>query len=122
MQNNFFEKYINPFKEVSFIYDDRGFIVWRPGTGDNTELLHIRTFKKRKGYGKQLFLEMLELLKANPPYYSIFGFTRVDNIEAHNFYTALGFTLETINGLYHAGECRVFWAPYRSLLDNHFGV
>ena len=120
MYTDFLDKYITPFKELSWVYnDDKGFIVWRQGTGNNSELLHIQTFKKRKGYGRDLFIEMLERLEYDPPYYSVFGFTRVDNQEAHNFYTALGFSLEKITGLYQAGECRLFWAPFTELVSLH---
>lgn len=114
---SFLEEYIDPFTDVSFIYDeDRGYIVWRLGTGQNVELLHIRTFEHGQGYGKELFHLMLDALKDDAPYYSIFGFTRVSNNEAHNFYAALGFELQPIKGLYKDGLAIMFWQSYYVLL------
>ncbi len=118
--NKFCEEYINDFKNINYIFkNDHGFIVWRLGTGKNIELLHIKTFKKRQGIGKKLFIEMLKKLEINKPYYSIFGFTRVDNIEAQNFYVALGFNIEQVNGLYKDGKCKLFWQSYKKLKELH---
>lgn len=100
-----------------------GYIVWRLGTGENIELLHIRTTKKKHGYGKRLFCLMLRDLKYNQPYHSIFGFTNVGNDEAKKFYAAIGFELETVNGVYAAGSCILFWASYKHLLEkNIYGI
>lgn len=95
---------------------DQGYIIWRLGTGDNTELLHIRTFEKGQGYGRKLVYMMLDRLKWNPPYHSIFGFTRVSNVEAQNFYGALGFELQETKGVYADGRAILFWQSYEELL------
>ena len=110
--------YLDPFQDLDYRYiADRGFIVWRPGTGNNVELLHIRTFEKGKGWGKGLLDLMLNDLKRDPPYYSIFGFTRVGNLEAQKFYGALGFKLQEVNGLYKEGSAVLFWQSYKSLVE-----
>ena len=120
MYADFIDRYISPFENLSWVYDeDMGFIVWRMGTGNNTELLHIKTFEKRQGNGKKLFIKMLAKLTDSPPYYSIFGFTRSNNIEAHNFYKALGFNINKVDGLYSDGECRIFWAEFNKLTYKH---
>lgn len=118
--DEFLDDYIFPYDNIEYIYNpQKGFIVWRLGTGQNYELLHIKTFEKKKGYGKELVLGMLDRLRENPPYYSVFGFTRVNNYEAHAFYKALGFRIENVTGLYKHGECRLFWAPFNELINKH---
>ena len=106
----FLKEVIIPFKNVEYIYNDSGYIVWREGTGNNVELLHIRTFEKGKGYGRKLVYAMLNTM--SPPYYSIFGFTRTSNIEAQNFYAVLGFKLQPIEGVYKDGNGFLFWQSY----------
>lgn len=113
----FKEKYIKPFDRLNYIFDDRGYIVWREGTGNNMELLHIGVFKKRKGYGRQLVKEMLQNLKAHPPYFSVFGFTRTSNDVAHSFYKALNFDLVPLAGLYKDGSAVMFWQEYKKLCE-----
>ena len=120
--NDFYKKYLVPYQNLDFVFlPDEGFIVWRIGTGENAELLHIRTFHKKKGIGKKLVLSMIDKLKYQKPYHSIFGFTRVDNIEAQRFYSALGFNIEHVNGIYKDGQCKLFWASYDELYDKYFG-
>lgn len=114
----FVERYILPFERPGYIYDPRaGFIVWRRGTGNNVELLHIRTFEKGKGHGRRLVYQMLDKLADDPPYHSVFGFTRVDNAEAKAFYGALGFELQTVRGLYADGQAIMFWQSYARLQE-----
>lgn len=122
LDEHFKNQYIAPFKDLYYYFNNKkGFIVWRFGTGNNVELLHIKTFKKRQGYGKQLFKEMLYQLLNKPPYYSIFGFTRVDNKEAQLFYKALGFNIQDIDGIYADGKCKLFWASYKELCSKNLG-
>lgn len=112
----FSEKYIFPFRGVEHHYDTTvGFVVWRRGTGDNVELLHIRTFNPGRGDGRRLFHIMLNRLATRPPYHSIFGFTRVGNEEAKAFYGALGFHLQIVEGLYAEGRATIFWQKYEVL-------
>lgn len=114
----FAQTYLNPFRNVDWVYEeDKGFIVWRRGTGDNVELLHIRTFTTGNGYGRHLFYRMLKDLAEKPPYYSVFGFTRVSNKEAKAFYAALGFKLSTVDGLYKDGSAVMFWQSYTRLVE-----
>lgn len=120
--NDFYERYIDKYRDIRYHYDNSyGYIVWRIGTGENIELLHIKTFEKRKGYGKKLFIEMLRqiCLSDIKPYYSIFGFTRSSNKEAQNFYSAIGFNIVDICGLYKDGNCKLFWSSFEDLLKKH---
>ena len=113
----FFGTYVEPFERVYHHYSpEKGFIVWRFGTGRNIELLHIRSFALRKGFGRQLMYKMLDALVDSPPYFSVFGFTRVSNERAAGFYEALGFNLQPIKGLYADGEAMMFWQSYEVLL------
>jgi len=107
---------VEPYEGCDFINDVRGYIVWRRGTGDNTELLHIKTTEHGKGYGRQLVYGMLDKLRERPPYHSVYGFTRVSNTEAQAFYGALGFSLQEIQGVYADGRAVLFWAAYKDLL------
>lgn len=108
---------VNPYSRIFYRHiDDLGYIVWRIGTGDNVELLHIHTIEKGKGYGRKLFYMMLDDLQACPPYHSIFGFTRVLNDDAMAFYGALGFELQEIRGLYRDGRAILFTQSYTRLL------
>lgn len=54
------------------------------------------TSEKRKGNGRRLFQLLLE--RENPRF--VFGFTRQSNINARNFYKALGFTETFIPKMY----------------------
>lgn len=114
----FSNRCLTPFGKTPHIFiANKGYIVWRLGTGNNTELLHIRTFEKGRGYGRKLFYEMLDWLKKEPPYYSVFGFTRVGNTEARKFYGTLGFKLQLVEGLYRDGMAIMFWQSYEKLLE-----
>lgn len=96
--------------------DDTGYVTWRRGTGGNVELFNIKTRDRGKGYGRQLVYAMLDALKADPPYHSVFGFTRVSNEEARAFYAALGFRLHEVPGVYADGRAVLFEAPYADLV------
>ena len=113
------KQYIKPYSKPRYVFDkDKGFIVWRLGTGENVELLHIRASSQRRGYGRSLFYLMLDSLKLEmTPYYSVFGFTRVSNDRAKEFYEAMGFNLQPIQGLYADGEAIMFWQEYSKLLQ-----
>lgn len=97
---------------------ENGYIIWRRGTGDNVELLHLRTYEKGKGTGKELLKDMLLSLKARPPYCTVFGFTRVSN-EARGWYEAMGFELSVVKGVYADGEAIVFSQTYEKLCEIH---
>ena len=116
-EQSFKEQYVYPFDAVQYLYKpELGFIVWRFGTGENVELLHVRSAEPRQGQGRQLVYRMLDYLRATPPYYSVFGFTRVSNTRAIQFYESLGFCTQTIQGLYADGQASIFWQDYRELL------
>jgi len=115
--SDFLTNKLQPYSRCRYLYNkNEGYIVWRVGTGENVELLHLRTFVKRKGYGRKLVYGMLESLKEKPPYHSVFGFTRTSNLEAQEFYGALGFNLQEIDGLYRDGQAIMFWKEYSQLV------
>jgi ribosomal protein S18 acetylase RimI-like enzyme len=118
----FKNKYIDPFYGLEYIYiEEEGYIVWRVGTGENIEMLHLRTFYKKRGFGKKLVLSMLDKLKYKKPYHSIYAFTRTCNIESQKFFDALGFNIQHVNGIYKDGQCVLFWASYDELYNKHIG-
>lgn len=110
------EELIEPYRRLAWHEDATGYIVWRRGTGGNVELLHIRTYEKGKGSGRQLVYRMLVRLRVDKPYHSVFGFTRVANDEAKAFYAALGFSLTEVPGIYADRRAVLFFAPYDDLV------
>lgn len=107
------EKYM----DVNVIRGEQGFVVWRLGTGGNAELLWIRSHAK--GWGRKLFVMMLKALRENPPYHTVFGFTRFGNWDAMGFYDRMGFSLSKVEGVYKDGVAVVFSAPYEDLCNLH---
>lgn len=102
--------------------DGGGYIVWRRGTGDNVEITHLRAYRPHNGAGRRLLRIMLHDLRENPPYATVFGFTRQSNTQACNFYAKMGFELTVVKGVYADGTAVVFSAPYRTLLERHCGA
>jgi hypothetical protein len=85
---------IDPYCRASYrLLPDGSYIVWRVGTGENVELLHLKVVNQNEGTGTALFKMMLEALRENPPYHTVFGFTRGYNSVAMEFYLAMGFDL-----------------------------
>lgn len=101
------------------IDDEHGVICWRNGTGGNVELFNIRTNAIRRGHGRKLFVAMLRTLKENPPYYSVFGFTRVSNNRAQEFYRAMGFDLTHVPHVYKDGSGVMFSQSFEKLCEVH---
>lgn len=112
-------KYLTPYYRTWYLEQQNGYIVWRRGTGDNVELLHIKTNVPGRGTGKQLVVAMLETLKEQPPYCTVFGFTRECNEGSQKFYEALGFDLTTVKGVYQDGSAVLFSQEYLKLLEIH---
>lgn len=104
------------------IHDEDGIIAWRRGTGGNVELTYILTKAKRDGAGTKLFQRMLDALRADPPFHTIYGFTRVSNEAAIEFYRSVGFGVNRVAGVYKDGEAMVFSRPYMDLLQFNFGT
>ncbi len=116
--HEFVVDYVYQFDRCRYEYDaERGFIVWRLGTGRNVELLHVRSFVLRQGNGRRLVYKMLDKLAGAPPYFSVYGFTRTSNERAGGFYESLGFKLQPVEGLYKDGTAVMFWADYRTLME-----
>lgn len=115
--DDFINKYIEKFKGVDFIYwPEKGFIVWRQGTGENIELLHIRTFVQKNGFAKELIAEMIKKIQKNPPYYSIFGFGLSSRKDLKIIYQRLGFNVTPdMSGPYKSSLSFLFYQSYENL-------
>lgn len=98
---------------------DDGFIVWRLGTGENFEILHLKAFVPRMGVGRSLLKKALARMKRKPPYATVFGFTRSSNTAAIEFYKAMGFDLTEVKGVYADGTAVLFSQEYKKLLEVH---
>lgn len=120
MEFNYWDR-VRRYELCDHIVQPNGYIVWRRGTGDNVELLHLRVGEKRRGTGRSLLCRMLEKLRADPPYATVFLFTKVDNADAIAFYEAMGFVGTKVSGVYDAGTAVVFSARYDDLLRRHCG-
>lgn len=111
----FLDKYHKPYRGLGHIFwPDKGFIVWRLGTGQNTELLHIRSFVPRQGYGKELLKEMLRQIN---PYYSVFGFG-LQSRSVEGFYQKMGFRIIPMPGP-TKDEGILFWQSFEKLRGLH---
>ena len=110
---------VHNFTDVNRIECDNGYIVWRLGTGYNVELLHLKTIIQRQGTGKALVLAMLNKLKEDPPYATVFLFTRTNNTSSRVFYTTLGFEETVVKGVYDDGDAVLFSQRYITLLELH---
>lgn len=93
------------------------------GTGGNYEIrdISVEADKRRTGLGTLLFKDLTKCLTIDPPYHSIFGFTRVSNEGAQAFYRSLGFTLTRVSGIYEEGEAIVFSIPFEALKARFLG-
>lgn len=100
-----------------------GYILWRVGTGGNVELLDLQVTATAQGsgVGTEMFQEMLRRLKYDPPYATVFGFTRTCNKAAQVFYQNLGFVLSPVHGVYADGTAVLFSASYDDLRRVHLG-
>lgn len=125
-RDEFEARFLKPFQTARYVYTPDGWIVWRRGTGDNCELLHIRAFEPRRGHGRRLVRAMLDELehdRRHPlpgeppfPYHTVYGFTRVENEGARAFYAALGFVVQVVDGVYADGRAVLFSGEYLRLL------
>lgn len=102
-----------------YAYSGDGIIAWRRGTGDNVEVTYVRSDQTRQGTGRKLLQEMLRRLRDNPPYATVYGFTRANNRDAIAFYQAMGFAVTPVNGVYADGKAAVFSARYDDLCKRH---
>ena len=112
-------KYLDPYLKLHIIEHQNGYLVWRRASGYNVELLHIRTFLSGRGTGRLLFTTLLESLLRDPPYATVFGFTRTVNEASKSFYQTLGFDLSEVKGVYADGSAILFSQNYKTLLEIH---
>lgn len=110
---------IAPYSWVNYHNDADGYIAWRMGSGLNTELLHLKAFSPGNGAGKRLLKVMLTKLLTDPPFCTVFGFTRSINIEGRLFYADMGFELSPVTGVYRDGSAVLFSQEYKRLCTNH---
>lgn len=100
-----------PFEGVNWIHEPViGCIAWRRGSGDNVELLHVYSFSP--GGGREMLQRLAWRLESTPPYYSVYGFTRVENVKAQEFYRRNGFTIQRVDGVYKDGAAILFMQPW----------
>lgn len=120
-RKRFEEKYLKPFQDIDYVFwPEKGFIVWRNGTGGNAELLHIRSFKFKKGYARQLIAEMVRRLSEKPPYFSVFGFGLSNRIELKEIYSRLGFNVtENMIPPYKKSQSFIFWQDFEKLKEKY---
>ncbi len=114
----FEEHYVKKFLPQYYLFSPRyGYIVWRLGTGENVELLHVRSFIPRQGIGTRLVRAMLRELMKNKPYYSIFGFTLANNVIARQWYHSMGFNTQECGGPYKGDKSAIFWRSFEVLCE-----
>lgn len=113
----FEKKYLKPFQGLHYVFwPDKGYIVWRTSSGENAELLHIRSFKFGKGFARELLKEMVRQLQETPPYYSVFGFALSDKPELKEIYKRLGFKVtEDLEPPYKSSQSFIFWQDFETL-------
>jgi len=103
---------------------ESGFLEYRTGTGDNTEITNIQVDddKHRQGTGRRLVYDLLDVLASSDeamyiPPHSIFGFTMQTNHVAQAFCRAMGFRLTWVGGLYCDGDAVLFCQSYEALKE-----
>jgi ribosomal protein S18 acetylase RimI-like enzyme len=120
MANGFdFNKHVKAYMDIHYIEGANGYVVWRMGTGGNTELLHLHASPTRKSHGKTLLKRMLEELLKDPPYCTVYGYCLESNTDAQRFYTSMGFHLTHVTGIYKEGGAYVFSQTYERLKEIH---
>ena len=112
-------KHVCPYEEVDYYeIEGEGYIVWRRGTGDNVEMLHLKAERTLEGIGSRLIKAMLVRLRLDrPPYETVYGFCRTNNFQAIGFYERLGFDISVVKGVYRDGDAVVFSAKYKDLCE-----
>ena len=111
--------HVDPYRKVGYIDGPDGHLVWRTGTGGNVEVLHLRALSPGQGGGTRMLREMLSRLRTDPPYATVFGFTRITNHDARRFYLNSGVTLTEVPRVYAEGAAVLFTARYDYLLGFH---
>lgn len=105
----FYGHYIEKYLPLYWLFSPScGYIVWRFGTGENVELLHVRSFASGQGIGTRLVKAMLRELQKNKPYYSVFGFTLASNAKARRWYHGMGFNTQECGGPYKGDPSVMF--------------
>lgn len=115
----FLAKYVTSYTHLEYVYwPEKGFIVWRLSTGENVELLHIKTFVRSSGYASELVREMVKRLIKKPPFFSIFGFALASRVYLKEVYTHLGFHVtDNIKAPYKDDSSFIFWRSYEELKE-----
>lgn len=117
--DEFYKRYVEKFLPQYYLFfPGKGYIVWRFGTGENVELLHIRAFKTGHGLGRRLIRAMIRELKNNPPYHSVFGFALENNEPAIKMYQKTGFETTSCPFPYKGGPAVIFCQKFDSLCKN----
>lgn len=116
----FFNHYIKEYiPQYYLFFPGNGYIVWRLGTGENIELLHVRAFQTGKGLGPRLVKAMLrEIRKRKHPYYSIWGIMLAKNEPVIKMYQKMGFNTQKCDGPYKHGPSVMMWQSFELLCEN----
>lgn len=104
---------------LKYIYKENvGFIVWTMGTGDNYEVLLLRVKHQGRGDAKKLYREAVKLMMFNPPYHSVYAFTRTENAGANAFYTKFGWNrIDLDQCIYKDAGVVLYWIEWNELRD-----
>lgn len=114
-----FNLHVRKYMDLHYIEDKTGYVVWRIGTGGNTELLHLYAYPSLKGHGKALLKKMLREMRKDPPYYTVYGFCLGSNKNGACFYKAVGFDVTPVQGVYKEGGAYLFSQSYERLKELH---
>lgn len=98
-----------------YIHNDKGYLAWKMGTGENIEIKFIEVSEKGKGYATELLREMLSIVK---PFHSVYVFRLASNETAGYFYRKCGFVETRIGGLYRDDDAVLGVADYKTLCKN----
>lgn len=117
--DEFYGHYVEEYLPQYYLFfPGKGYIVWRLGTGENIELLHVRSFQPGKKLGVRIVRAMLrEIGKRKPPFYSVWGFALASNETAIRWYQSMGFNTEECAGPYKGGPSIVFWQSFEKLCE-----
>ena len=119
--DQFFDHYVREYLPQYYLFfPNKGYIVWRLGTGENIELLHVRAFKTGQGLGPRIIKEMLrEIKKSRVPYYSVWGLLLASNEPMIKTYQKMGFNLHECPGPYKHGPSIMMWQSFEKLCEIH---
>lgn len=113
------EEHIHPYEKIYTIQDQRGYLVWRHGTGNTVEILHLEASARRLGYGRSLVRHLLsDLYDSGFDVSTVYGFTRERLVQAQVFYVGIGFNLISLKDYYGDGGSVMFRQKFVDLFKS----